>query len=310
MSAVPDRRTVWTARYRELLSGFTEALGGEAITPTRKAMAQTLAVLQCQLLTLSDRFANSQGGSADEMLQFLKISSAITELLAASGLTQILQQPIADPREAEEAEDFLRKAFEGVMGVRLEEESRGIFRDRDNNVIDISAHVTGCACEPCQWRRDHPDIIPASPAINRIPAAQKAPAIVAASSPPAPQLRVVPHPQPQPAPPPKAEPAPVQSTGDLMEQRRQLTDHCDDLRRQISQLADRALVDADARSRRDRLQADLTLLESDLSRLNATINQLQAASQSTTAKFLEWSAGGGGRSSYDMSPGWDWPRLR
>jgi hypothetical protein len=303
--ATDPKTLAWARTYQQLLAGLT---GGAEISPARKALCDALAVIQTELTVMASRFASNGGGaSAADLQLFLKLTDSVTSLLDGAGLRQSLQAP-SDPREAENDAKALSDAFKRTIGARLHEEDRGIFRDRAGAIIDTADHPAGCRCVPCSWCRKHQEIVPASTVGNRIPEAPSESAIVRAPSPPAPRLRVV-EAAPQPAPCPQVEPARL--VGDLQDQRRRLTERCDNLRRQIGQLADRALTNADTKARRDRMQADLVLLESDLSRLNVTINQQQqSASQSTTAKFLEWSAGGGGRSSYDMSPGWDWPRLR
>jgi hypothetical protein len=123
--SVPDRRDLYASRYAELLDDFTAALGGPNIPPVKRAMAKTLAVMNCQLLTLGDRFANSQGGSADDMAQFLKVSTAVTDLFASLGLSHAMQQtPIANPRETDDLRAALKAAFERVMEQRRQDAAR------------------------------------------------------------------------------------------------------------------------------------------------------------------------------------------
>jgi hypothetical protein len=303
-----DMRETWTKRYGELLRDFTESLGGEQITPTRRAMAKTLASLQTQLLALNDKFASS-GGSPDEMAQFLRISTAITDLLAAAGVGQtIREQSVPTTRETEDLTAELRHALNFALSNRLDEQACGIFRDRNNEIVDTADHPQGCRCQPCTWHRERQDIVAVSDIGNVIPEAPHEPAVVKAPA-PLPQLRVVQKPAPpsQPvSPPAKAESAPPPSVGDLQEQRRILTNRCDDLRRQISALCDRALTNTDARSQRDRMQADLNVPESELNQLNASI--AKATPSEATRLFFENPFAG--RSPYDMSPDPSWPRLR
>jgi hypothetical protein len=302
-----DARTLaWAKTYLELRQGFTEALGGEQITAPRKALADTLAVAQTELAMLSSRFASSGGGASAADLQiFIKLSDTVGALLESAGLGKSMrEQAIPDPHDAERDAAALRDIFERIVGARQEEEARGIFRDRDGTIINTASHPAGCCCEPCTWRRNQDTTVSASPAGDSTPAAASEPAVVSTTTPPPRNLRVV----PPLAPPPKAEPEPVQpAAGDLLEQRRALSVRCDDLRRQIHQLAERALVDADTRARRDRLQADLVLLESDLSQLNTTIAKQTPPSEATR---LFYESNGGGCSGFDISPGPTWPRLR
>jgi hypothetical protein len=149
----PDQRLIWAARYRELLEGFTEALGGESITPTRKAMAKTLATLQAQLSTLSDRFANTQGGTPDDVAQFLKISDTIATLLESVGLKQAMQQPVVN--DGTDAREELQAILNRLFEAQLTEEKHGVFRHRrSEKLIDNRDHIDGCMCEPCVWQRN------------------------------------------------------------------------------------------------------------------------------------------------------------
>jgi hypothetical protein len=233
----------------------------------------------------------------------------MSALLELAGLRQALQAPIPDvrDREAESDADFLRDALKRAIGIRLSEEAAGVFRDQAGAVIRTDDHPQDCRCQPCTWRREY-KTVPAGAPGNTIPAAPGELAVVKAPSPPAPNLRVVPPPVPAPAP--KAEPAaPVRSAGELMEQRRILSDRRDSIRRQISALADQALTDPDVRARSDRMQADLNCVKSELNQIKNAITKATPPSDATRL-FFENGGNMAGRSSYDMSPDPSWPRLR
>jgi hypothetical protein len=202
-----DRQSIeWARTYKTLLADFTRMLGGDAITPARAAIARNIAVMQCELALMANRFAASgRGASAEELQEFLKISSTVAGLMESVGLAKP-QEPIPDQREAENDLAFLRDAFQRVIGARLEEESRGVFRDKDDNIIDASTHVLGCACEPCQWRRDNPETALGNASTEPMvqswtmeePEPHREPLAIAKPPPPPPVLRIAPTPDRQP----------------------------------------------------------------------------------------------------------------
>jgi hypothetical protein len=273
MSRDKDRTTrsdAWAKTYRSLLADYMAALGPN-VSPVKRATARQLAILSTELSVLGDRFcASGSGASTDDLNRFLKISDTVGTLLSSVGLARTLQEP-ANPHDAEHERRELKAIVDRILTVRRQDEARAT--------------------------------VAASTEASAIAEAPEEPAVVEASAPPRLALHVV----SSPAPPPKAEPAPVQPATDLMEQRRTLSDRCDDLRRQINQLAEPALVDADTRARRDRLQADLVLLESDLNQLKATIAKQTPPSEATR---LFYENGGDRRNGFDMSPCSTWPRLR
>jgi hypothetical protein len=127
-----NRQTVaWAKQYKELLTTFTEALGGENISPTKRAIVKTIATLQTELAVLSDRFAaNGKGASADDLNMFLKISTTVGGLLESVGLGQPLQTS-----PAEGGHTKLEAILTNLVHGRQAEEAQGIFRDAEGNVI-------------------------------------------------------------------------------------------------------------------------------------------------------------------------------
>jgi hypothetical protein len=262
-----DQRTVFITRYKALLADFTTALGGEAISPARKALAVQLASLQAQLLGLNDKFANGSG-SADDVSQFLKFSSAITDVLSTAGLAQAMRdQRIPSAREAEDERAALKAAFGRVIAMRRQDAER------------TSAESSAIAKAP-----------------------DEEPAAVA---PKPPALRVV-APAPE-APPPEA---PSPNSGDLDERRIALSRKRDAIAREISNLAEPALVNSEACARRDRLMHDQSALDAELCEVNAVLAK-RAADQATTTPILQF--GGSERicpSDWSASANPNWPRLR
>ena len=127
-----DRQSLaWAKTFKELLDGFTEALGGENITPARRAIARTVATLQTELSVLGDRFAASgRGASADDLNQFLKISATVASLLESVGLDQ--SQPASqNPPAADGTRAKLESLLTSLVRARQEEEAQGVFRDAD-----------------------------------------------------------------------------------------------------------------------------------------------------------------------------------
>lgn len=130
-----DRSIAWAVKYRELLRGYTDFLGGKEITPTRRALAETISTLQCELSMLTDRFASSgRGGSAEDIALFLRLSNNISDLLQSAGLAPS-QQPIVDARNGDDALEVLCAAFKKLTSARTQDEAAGIFRDGTGNVI-------------------------------------------------------------------------------------------------------------------------------------------------------------------------------
>jgi hypothetical protein len=133
-----DRQTVaWAKRYQELLRDFTETLGGENISPARRATVRTIATLQTELSVLGDRFAaNGRGASPDDLSLFLKISATVGGLLESVGLGQPLRQYSVDENPpAECAHTKLHAILTNLIRARKAEEAQGIFRDGDGNII-------------------------------------------------------------------------------------------------------------------------------------------------------------------------------
>jgi hypothetical protein len=131
----PSRSTQWAAKYRELLKGYVSLMGGDAITPTRRALAETISTLQCELSQLTDRFANAgKGGSSEDLALFLKLSGNVAELLQGAGLAPTVQQPVSDSG-GDDALEKLSIAFKNIACAREQDEAAGIFRDSDGSVI-------------------------------------------------------------------------------------------------------------------------------------------------------------------------------
>jgi hypothetical protein len=287
MSDVDPKTIAWTKTYKALLADFIKALGGENITPARRAIARNVATLQTELNMLTHRFAaNGRGASTEDLAEFLKVSAMATSMMESVGLARPCE-PIPDKYDEAADKAALLRAFDAVM--------------RQNEQADTSDHVAGCRCVACEYKRERATV-PASDPGNSIVEAQEAPAIVrAAAAPPA--LRVV---KPSALGRDSAasnDPAPPSLP--LTEQRSALSARRDGLVRQVSDLAEAALVDPDIRAKRDRLQADLNVLDHDLHALNAEI----AKQPSDATRLFFESGGNSGRSQYDMSPAPDWPKL-
>jgi hypothetical protein len=128
-----DRR--WAAKYQELLTGYIEALGGASITAPRRALAEQIAVLQCELSMLTDRFASGgRGGSTEDLGLYLKLSATAAELLQTAGLGPSLQQPPVD-QSGSDARAKLSAMINNHIRARETEHSQGIFRGDDGKVI-------------------------------------------------------------------------------------------------------------------------------------------------------------------------------
>jgi hypothetical protein len=133
-----ERRTAaWATRYQELLQDFVAAMGGEAISPMRRALARNLATLQCELLCLSDRFAISgKGASIDDLNLFIKISGTIESLLATAGLNKSPPPQHSNQNPlGENATSELATLLGNLVRALQTEEAQGIFRDADGNII-------------------------------------------------------------------------------------------------------------------------------------------------------------------------------
>jgi hypothetical protein len=75
----------WAKTFRSLLADYTAALGGERISPVRRATARQLATLSTELSVLGDRFcASGSGASTDDLNRFLRISETVGSLLRPS----------------------------------------------------------------------------------------------------------------------------------------------------------------------------------------------------------------------------------
>jgi hypothetical protein len=78
----------WAKTFRSFLADYTAALGGERISPVRRATARQLAILSTELSVLGDRFcASGSGASTDDLNRFLRISDTIGSLLSSVGLS-------------------------------------------------------------------------------------------------------------------------------------------------------------------------------------------------------------------------------
>jgi hypothetical protein len=272
-----DQRSVFISRYKSLLDDFTESLGGEAISPARKALAVQLASLQAQLLGLNDKFANGSG-SADEVNQFLKFSSAITDLLSTAGLAQAMRdQRIPSAREAEDERAALKAAFGRVIAMRRQDAAR------------TSAESSAVAKAPDE---EPAMAAPKPPVLRVVEPASEAPSPIA----PAPESGTT---------VPTSSPA-----GDLDDRYLALSRKRDATAREISNLAEAALTSSDARARRDGLMADKTAIDAELKEIRAALAK-RAADQATTTPILQF--GGSERicpSDWSASANPNWPRLR
>ena len=153
-----DRRTAaWAAKYSELLQTFADALGGDDIPPAKLAICRTIATLQTELSVLGNQFANGAVG-ADDLNKYIKISATVGTLLQSIGLDQVLQKPPVDQSRGGDAHEKLMEILDKIVAARVFEESKGVFRNRNGDVLDNTNHVEGCECKPCHWRRGVGDV--------------------------------------------------------------------------------------------------------------------------------------------------------
>ena len=204
-----DRQSLaWAKTFKELLDGFTEALGGENITPARRAIARTVATLQTELSVLGDRFAASgRGASVDDLNLFLKISATVASLLESVGLSKLGPPPSEDPPVGG-AHTKLGAILTSLVRARQEEEAQGVFRDADGNIItDPERLAIEQAIHDLKLKRDAidngtaPDSIDVAPAPSPVAPCEVAPVdpaavpnvvcirpVRAAEAPPAPSI--------------------------------------------------------------------------------------------------------------------------
>jgi hypothetical protein len=312
-----DRQTAaWAKRYQQLLDGFIDALGGEEnITPTRRAMAKTLATLQAESSALSDRFAaNGSGGSPDDINLFLRISGTIESLLGSVGLSQSLQQPPVDHDRADDAREALMVAFDKIIAARQQEEANGVFHNRDGVVLDNTGHVEGCACEPCRWRRSVSDEeadaaaawrkqfghTTAQPTgqprrepvvVNKVPPQPPALTIVAGTDAIKPDRVLDASSSPEPP-------------GGLEERRHQLVRKRDELQRERNRLSEEVLTNPTLHAQLSETIAKQAALASELREIDIAIAKAAPDSSQTHS---DWVASGGGSGLVvDWSPSASW----
>ena len=313
-----DRRTAaWAAKYSELLQAFTDALGGDNIPPAKLAICRTIATLQTELSVLGDQFANGAVG-ADDLNKYIKISATVGTLLQSIGLDQVLQKPPVDQSRGGDAHEKLMEIFDKIVAARVFEESKGVFRNRNGDVLDNTNHVEGCECEPCHWRRGVGDVEAAEAAewrnkfIGRAiePPRHREPVVVAskAEPPPPPALTIVagtdavcPETKPADPPPPAS---------GLEERRHTLTGQRNELERERGRLAEEALTNPAVRARLNEIIGCQAALDAELRTIDIAI--AKAAPDSTTTAFLQWSGMTDGMRFHDWSPASNpnWPRLR
>jgi hypothetical protein len=343
-----DKRSIaWASKYRSLLTGYVDAMGGENITTPRRALAEQIAVLQTELSMLTDRFASGgRGGSQADLAMYIKLSDSVAEYMRTAGLGPSLQAPIVSGETVSDARDELAKIFDRIVAARTFEEERGIFKTRDGEVIDNSGHVPQCACVVCAWERsasdeqlaeaarwrgnfapprrqpdpsangkstshlEEPVVSSNSPDVGRI---QKA------ASPPVPSLRVVEsdardlreNPAESAGKSRTDSAAPSPPAVSLEERRVALAAERDTLERERGRLAEEVLTNPAVRAPLNETVGQLATVETDLRQVNAAIAERQAAQPSSTAAYLEWSANGGGRIiDWSASSNPNWPRLR
>ena len=314
-----DRR--WAAKFQELLQGFTDALGGDNIPPAKLAICRTIATLQTQLTVMGDQFANGAVG-ADDLNTFMKVAATVGSLLQSIGLDQVLQKPPVDQSRGSDAHAKLEEAFNKIIAARVFEESKGVFRTRNGDVLDNTGHVEGCECEPCHWRRGASDEEAAEAAewrnkfIGRAIApprhrAVAEPVVVAskAEPPSPPALTIVAgtdavRPEPKPADPPP--------TSGLEERRHTLIGERDTLERERNRLAEEVLTNPALGARLNETIASQAAIEHELRQIEHEMRKRTAEQPDSTTAFLQWSAGGGGSGLIDFSPAANpnWPRLR
>src|ERR1035437_6715143 len=127
-----DRRTTqWAERYSLLLRSHLESMGSN-VSAAKRALAETISTLQCELAVLQDKLASGgRGGDAGDLTLFLKLSSTVAELLESAGL----KQSTTVDHSGDAARDKLAAAIHGLIRARELEEAAGVFRDGDGSVI-------------------------------------------------------------------------------------------------------------------------------------------------------------------------------
>jgi hypothetical protein len=324
-----DRQSVWVRTYKELLAGFVAALGGpERITPTQKATARTIAVLQTELQMLASRFASGgRGASAEDLNQFLKVSATVATLMDSVGLTK-QQPPVAVDASADAARAALEGHLVSLLKVAEEDKERdaatGIFHGEDGNPVTNPREL---------------ELLKELHALRRgtSTSTESATAEPATKAPPVGLHVVPPIAKPQ---PPKRRSVPLDSSGkpipgacitalaspnasfvearpppppDLLEKHNELSRSHADLEKQRGRLCEEVLSNPARRAQLDETTAKLAAVDTELAEIRIKMAAWQAAqSSNTTDSYLEWSGRGGDSRITNWSPqsNPNWDRLR
>jgi hypothetical protein len=300
-----DRQTLeWAAKYRELLQGYVEAMGGTSITAPRRALAEQIAVLQTELSVLTDRFASGgRGGSTEDLAIYLKLSATTSDLMQTAGLGPSLQQPIVDQDRVAGAREELAALLTRRSAAQERERERGIYRDNNHKIIDDPARLQ--LAQEIYRLQQLAEQIDSGETTAPSDASPEPLVITKVPPSPPPELTVVATaPSPPPAPTPLTDAA-------LEEQRHRLAGRRASLQRERGRLAEALLTNPTLRPQLDKLITEQAAVDTELQQINNTLNARLAAQPSTTTQsFLEWNATGSGMRFHHWSPGLHWPRLR
>jgi hypothetical protein len=166
------RSTQWATKYVELLENYVALLGGDSISPAKKARAEVIATLSTELVMLTNKFAIAgRGASPEDLNLYLKLSGNVAELLMGAGL----QQTAADQNQGgDDARIKLAAALNNLIRGHQQDEAAGIFRDASGSVItDPARLVLERWIYTLKGMRDNPppiDAAPPSPAFERVDA--------------------------------------------------------------------------------------------------------------------------------------------
>jgi hypothetical protein len=291
-----DRRTIaWAQKYRELLRGYVDAMGGAGITAPRRALAEQISVLQTELGMLTDRFASGgRGGSTEDLAMYLKLSDSATELMRSAGLGASLEAPIVDHARGDDARDKLREAFDKIIAARDEDERHGIFHDASGAVITDPTRLA--LAQQIYDLQRQAEAIDSGTTIEPAPE----PMVITKVPPPAvPTLTIVAGTD---AIKPDRE---LYAYSGLEERRHQLVRKREDLARERNRLSEQVLTNPALHAQLNDTIAKQAAVDAELRDINAAI--AKAAPDTSSQAYSDWMTNGGGSGLItDWSPSSSW----
>jgi hypothetical protein len=175
-----NRTTQWATKYNSLLQSHLESMGSN-VSPAKRALAETIATVQCELAVLQDKLAGSgRGGDNADLTLFLRLSGSVTELMSSAGLGQ---QQTTTNQDGGDALKKLTDMFNNIVRANEEDEAAGIFHIGGVLVTDPAAIVLERWIYALEQMRDNPPPL--------VAAASPAPATPAPASPASPAANVV-----------------------------------------------------------------------------------------------------------------------